>query len=142
LSTASTGTRARPLLRRVRIDRHALDVAEAALKQPEETPDLTIGPRKIDWLRRFISEYRDTEPELAAALAQAALARAMESDYSDVFERAAGAFPGPRHDPRNLLLRFFYHDRFRSDDDAARKAGLALYEYLNYDLPANKELSP
>lgn len=56
------------LLRRVRIDRAAIRVAESGVKVPDESPQLRVGPRKLNWLRQFVSEYRETEPELVSAL--------------------------------------------------------------------------
>jgi hypothetical protein len=129
------------LLRRVRFDRAALRIAEAALAIPEESKDLVLGPTKIQWLRRFIAEYGDTEPGLAAALAQAALQRAFSQKYSDLFDDAVRAFHGPPHDRRNRLLTFFYYGRFATDPAAEQIAERALGDYLNRDLPQNEALS-
>lgn len=130
------------LLRRVRFDRTALRVAETGLSMPEESKKLALGPRKIQWIARFIAEYADTEPDLATAVGQAALRRACGQNYSDIFEDAIRKFPGPRHDPRNLLLTFHYYSRFANDPSAQRRADGALNEYLNRDLPQNGSLSP
>ncbi len=128
------------LLRRVRFDRAAIKIAESGLRTPEESKELTLGPRKIRWLKRFASEYRETEPDLTAAFEQVALHRAFAQNYSDLFEEAARSFQGPRHDRRNLLLSFFYFSRFESrsiEEDAERR----LNNYLQKDLPQNQELS-
>ncbi len=127
------------LLRRVRFDRVALRVAEAGLKTPEESKELLLGPRKIHWLGRFVAEYGDTEPDLTAALAQAALRRAYAQNYSNVFDDAI-RLSGPRYDRRNWLLTFFYYSRFAQDAAAERRAERALDEYLNRDLPQNESL--
>ena len=58
------------LLRRVRFERPAFKLADAGLSVAEESNTLQIGPRKVQWLRRFISEHEKTEPALTAALAQ------------------------------------------------------------------------
>jgi hypothetical protein len=127
------------LLRRVRFDRAALRVAEAGLKIPEESKELLLGPRRIQWLARFIAEYGDTEPDLAAALAQTALRRAFGQNFSNLFDDAARRIPGPRHDRLNRLLAYHYYSRF-SDDFAAQKAERALKEYLDHYLPKNEAL--
>lgn len=129
------------LLRRVRYDRAALKVAEAGLKIPDEAKELLIGPEKIRWLKRFIEEYGETEPDLVAALAQTALGRAFAQDYDQIFDAAARSLPGPRHDRRNRLLSFFYHSRFGDSHGAHETAARALNEYLNHDLPSNETLS-
>lgn len=128
------------LLHRVRFDRAALQVAEAGVKTPEESKDLIIGPRKIQWLKRFIAEYGDTEPELATALAQTALGQAFCQDYSNLFDDAIQAFEGPRHDPRNRLLTYFYYWKFNEDPTAEKRSENALKEYLKSDLPRNASL--
>lgn len=129
------------LLRRVRFDRAALRAAETGLSTPEESKELQLGPRKIHWLKRFIQEYGDTEPDLAAALAHTALGRVSAQNFSDIFDDAVRAFPGPRHDPRNRLLTFFYYSRYANDPFAKRTAEKALNEYLTSDLPHNEALS-
>jgi hypothetical protein len=128
------------LLHRTRFDRPALRFAQSGLNIAEESKDFKLGPKKIRWLRQFVEKHSLDEPELAAALSQAALSRAMAQPYVDLFDDAARAFKGPRHDRNNLLLRFFYYMRF---DDAAMhgKSERALEKYLNDDLPKNKELT-
>lgn len=128
------------LLRRVRIDRTALRIAEAGLSEREEDPELLLGPRKLQWLSRFIAEYRDTEPALTSAMAQAALRRSFEQTYSDIFDKASRFFAGPRHDPLNRLLTFFYYGRFKNDPAADRKAQAALDEYLKRSLIQNNDI--
>jgi hypothetical protein len=129
------------LLRRVRFDRAALRVAEAGVNVPEEAKELLLGPRKIHWLKQFIAEYEDTEPELATAMAQVALRRAYAQTYCNLFDEAARKIRGPRHDRRNLLLTFFFYNRFTSDSLTQQKADRALKEYLTRDLPQNESLS-
>ena len=129
------------LLRRVHLDRPAIKIAETGACQREESKELFLGPRKIRWLKRFVDEYRETEPDLTAALEQVALRRAYAQQYSDLFQDAVNAFEGPRHDPRNLLLSFFYFARFRDDGYAQRKTDRLLKEYLERDLPKNEALS-
>lgn len=129
------------LLRRVRFDRAAIRIAEAGLRLPEESKKLLLGPMKIQWLRRFIAEYGETEPELAAALSRAALGRAAAQTFSNIFEDAARTFEGPQHDRRNRLLTFYYFGRFANDPTAEKKAERALDEYLTNDLPRNEALS-
>lgn len=129
------------LLRRVRFDRAALRIAEAALSVPEESQELVLGPKRIAWLQRFIAEYQDTEPELTAALAEAGLARAVSQSYYNLFDDAVRVLRGPRHDRRNWLLRYFYYGRFANDRDSEKRAERALHEYLQRDLPQNKEIS-
>ncbi|MGD9857513.1 MAG: hypothetical protein AB7U20_21430 [Planctomycetaceae bacterium] len=129
------------LLRRLRIDRTSLRIAEAGANAPEEAKELTLGPKKIGWLQTFAKEYRSSEPELVAALEQVALGRAYTQDYSDIFETATRTFVGPRHDRRNSLLTFFYHMRFADDRRTDRTAQRFLDQYLTRDLPQNPELS-
>lgn len=130
------------LLRRARFDRAALRVAEAGLSVREESEEMLLGPKRIQWLRQFIAEYRETEPELTAALAQTALRRAYGQNYSDLFDDAARSFSGPLHDRRNKLLKFLYYGRFQRDAEAARTAEQALNDYLDHDLPKNEALLP
>jgi hypothetical protein len=129
------------LLRRVRFDRSAIKIAEAGLRLPEETKDLLVGPRKLHWIQRFAAEYRDTEPDLIAALRQAALQRAFSQNYVDVFRDAASMVPGPAHDRNNLLLRFFYFMRFANTERKEKEAERYLERYLKEDLPKNTSLS-
>ena len=129
------------LLRRVRIDRAALSVAEVGLKFAEPPQKLLLGPKKLQWLKRFIQEHEDTEPDLTAALSRAALRRAFAQPYDDLFEQAIRTFPGPKHDRQNLLLNFFYYGRFDDDPLAEHKADEALERYLSADLPKNESLS-
>lgn len=127
------------LLRRVRFDRPAVKLAEAGLRVPEEAKELKIGPRKFEWLKRFAAEYRQSEPDLVAALQQAGLQRASAQPYGDLFEEAIQAFEGPTHDRHNLLLSYFYYTRF-DDDDLQDKGERCLEQYLKEDLPKNKAL--
>lgn len=129
------------LLHRVRFDRAALRVAEDGLKTPEESKELLLGPGKLRWVKLFAKEYGDTEPDLAAALLQTALGRAFAQQYSDLFDQAAQSIPGPRHDPRNQLLTFFYYSRFADDSSAESNADRALERYLTVDLPQNVGIS-
>ncbi len=129
------------LLRRVRFERAAIKIAETGVRVPEESTELVLGPRKIRWLKRFMAEYRETEPDLVAALEHAALGRAFAQDFIDMFEEAVRTFQGPRHDRRNLLLSFFYFAKFDDDGYADRNTNRALKEYLEIDLPKNAELS-
>lgn len=125
------------VLRRARFDRAALQVAESGVTSPDESHELLIGPRKIHWLRRFIDEYADTEPDLAAALVQTALGRAYSQNFSNLFDEAARVLPGPRHDPRNLLFTFFFYSQFNDDAMSEAKATKSLDDYLKRDLPGN-----
>lgn len=129
------------LLRRVRFDRAAIKIAESGALAREESTELFLGPRKIRWLKRFLSEYRETEPDLTTALKQVALNRAFAQSFSDLFAEAASAFEGPPHDRRNLLLSFFYYIRFSRDESAQEIADRSLKKYLEEDLPNNTELS-
>lgn len=125
------------VLRRVRFDRGAMQVAESGAKIPEESHELLIGPRKINWVQRFVAEYGDTEPDLAAALAQTALSRAYAQNFSNLFDEAVRRLNGPRHDPRNLLLTFFYYSQFKDESLSGGMATKALDDYLKRDLPGN-----
>ena len=129
------------LLRRVRFERPAFKLADAGLSVAEESNTLQIGPRKVQWLRRFISEHEKTEPALTAALAQGALRRAYSQPYSDLFQTCASQFQGPRHDRKNLLLTFHYYGSFEDDPFAERSAAAAFEAYLNQYLPTCGELS-
>jgi hypothetical protein len=129
------------LLHRVRFDRAALRVAEAGVKAPEESKELLLGPGKLRWVKLFAKEYGDTEPDLAAALLQTALGRAFAQNYADLFDQAAESIPGPRHDPRNRLLTFFYYNRFADDASSEERTERALERYLNVDLPQNEGIS-
>lgn len=129
------------LLRRVRFDRPALKIAETGANHPEEEKRLILGPRKIDWVARFVGEYQDTEPALAAALAQTALRRAYNQNFSNLFDEAVRKIPGPKHDPCNRLLTFFYYCKFTRDNVAEQKADRALEDYLKRELPQNKSLT-
>ncbi|MGN6546982.1 MAG: hypothetical protein ACTHK7_18145, partial [Aureliella sp.] len=127
------------LLRRVRFDRPAIKLAEAGLRVPEEAKELNIGPRKFQWLKRFAAEYRQSEPDLVAAMQQVALHRASAQPYGDLFEEVSQAFEGPPHDRRNLLLSYFYYIRF-DDERLEDKGERCLQRYLKEDLPRNKAL--
>jgi hypothetical protein len=129
------------LLRRVRFDRAALRVAEAGVNVPEEVEEFLLGPKKLHWLKQFVKEYGDTEPDLVAAMSQAALNRAFNQQFADVFEETIQSFSGPRHDPRNLWLAFLYYGRFTDDSTADKRAERALEQYLNRDLPQNDALT-
>lgn len=129
------------LVRRIRFDRPALRVAESGLRAAEEDKELLIGPSKIGWLRKFIANYRETEPELVAALAQAALARAYVQNFSDLFEEAIKSFPGPRHDLGNRLLTYHFFSPIENRS-AQQKARAALDMYLHRELPQNTAISP
>jgi hypothetical protein len=129
------------LLRRIRFDRAAIRIAEKAVRVPDEMRKLKLGPKKIDWLKDFATEYRAFEPDLVEALEQVALRRAHAQPYSDMFEKATKAFTGPRHDRKNSLLRFFYYAQFGDDRKAETRAENSLQQYLTKDLPANQELS-
>lgn len=129
-------------LHRARFDRPAIKYAESGAYAREESKALQFGPRKLDWLKRFSAEYRETEPDLVRALQHVALCRAFAQPYSDLFEQAAEAFEGPPHDRRNLLLSFFYFGKFEDDNEALRCMEEALEEYLELDLPKNEQLSP
>lgn len=129
------------LLRRIRFERPALRVAESGLRAPEEDKELLLGPRKMAWLRKFIANYEEYEPELAAALAQNALARAYAQNYSDLFAEAVTGFSGPRHDRRNRLLTYLFFSNFESRS-AQQKASGALDVYLRRELPQNETISP
>ncbi len=128
------------LLYRVRIDRVALRIAERELSKPDELPEILLGPMKFGWLKKFIREYQDTEPELTSALEQAALDRAFSQQYFDMFELVAKSLTGVRHDPQNSLLAYHYYCRF-DDQLAEEKADNALDRYLKRDLHANENLS-
>ncbi len=139
----ATLLKAAKLVRRIRIDRPSLRIAAAGLKKKEEdedeSEDFVIGPDKIKWLRDFCKDYRGTEPELVSALEQAALKRVFQQPYVDVFSDGAKTFAGPPHDPKNNLLRFFYHNTSREVD---QRANLAINSYLMTDLPLGKRLPP
>ena len=87
------------LLRRVRIDRAAIRVAEVAVRAPEESKELLLGPKKIKWLKDFAAEYRSTEPDLVAALERVALRRAFAQNFSDLFDDGHQGFHGPTTRP-------------------------------------------
>jgi hypothetical protein len=129
------------LLHRLRFDRTALRVAEAGVKTPEESNELLLGPVKLRWVTLFAKEYGDTEPDLVAAVQQTALGRAYAQNFSDLFDQAAQSLPGPRHDPRNQLLTFFYYTRFAEEPTSEVRAERALERYLNIDLPQNQGIS-
>lgn len=131
------------LLRRVRFERAAIKMAETGvrIREPDETEDLLLGPRKIRWLTQFRTEYTETEPDLTSALTRVALGRAFLQNFSNLFDEAARAFQGPRHDPRNLLLSFFYFSKFQTDNFAQKKVDRLLKNYLEHDLPKNEALT-
>jgi len=128
------------LLWKQRFDRPALRVAEAGLKVREESDELLLGPSKMRWLQQFNKEFEDTEPDLVAALSQAALSRAFRQDFFDLFDEAVLLFPGPRHDRRSRVLTYLFHSQ-TSNQRAHKRAEAALDEYLKRDLPQNESLS-
>lgn len=128
------------LVRRIRFDRAALKVASVALRLPEESTELTLGPRKIDWIKSFIAEYKNTEPDLVAAVSRVALLRAYGQNYGDLFEEVTKALPGPAHDPRNRLLSFFFELKYPSRTSRA-DAQRQIETYLTVDLPQNPNIS-
>ncbi len=96
------------LLRRVRFDRAAIRAAEAGLRVPEEFDDTHLGPKKLQFLRRFVAEYEKTEPELVAALAQTARA-SLRSKILRYFRRCRSlvswaAARSPKPDAHLFLL--------------------------------------
>jgi hypothetical protein len=111
------------------------------MRGPEEGRDLLLGPRRLQWLKQFIEEFKDTEPDLTDALGQLALHRAAAQPYADLFDSAVRTFNGPRHDRKNQLLTFFFYGRFEDDSLAERKARFALDLYLKRDLPQSETLS-
>jgi len=129
------------LLRRVRFDRAAIRVAEAGLRAPEEFKELLIGPGKLHWLLKFAEEYRETEPDLVAALQAVALRRAFIQDFADVFKTASKVIRGPQHDPQNLLLSFFFELRFTNERGSKDLAEQSLNRYLKESLPKNEALT-
>ncbi len=126
------------LVRRIRIDRAALRIAQAALSRPDEDPELLIGPQKVKWLKDFSKNFQATEPQLVNALQRTALLRAFAQPFVDVFEVVTKTFRGPPHDPRHSLLAFFYHSSF---SNAHEKEDERLQQYLTVDLPQCQELS-
>lgn len=127
------------LLRRIRFDRAAIRVAEAGVRVPEEAPEILIGPKKLKWVQGFVAEYGQTEPDLAAAISQAAIGRAYTQNFTDLFEAATKILEGPRHDPGNRLLSFFFFSQFEGRS-SERQSQAALTSYLE-DLPQNEALS-
>ena len=130
------------IVRRRRIDRAAIKIATAGLNQKleyeDEIPDSTITPKKIQWLREFSNDFRDLEPNLVRAIEIAALDRAADQPYTDVFDETINAFRGPAHDPRNLFRAFQY---WLQDEDDENPAHAFLHEYVTNDLPSNEQLS-
>lgn len=129
------------LLRQVRFERPALRLARIGVKAEESGDDLLLGQSKIEWLKSFSEDYRSSEPELVAALQQAALLRAYSQTYADLFEYAIKTFRGPPHDPNNHLLASLYHSTF-DDAQSDQQARRSLQIYLTKDLPANEQISP
>lgn len=129
------------LLRRVRIDRSAIRAARAGVQVPEEFDDITIGPRRISWLREFTKEYQGIEPDLVQSLHKVARCLAYCGNYVDMFSEVTRHFGGPSHDRNNALLTFFFESTM-GDHSSQEKAKQALDKYLTVDLPGNKELSP
>ncbi len=130
------------LVQRLRFDRVALAEARRETARREDSPgDVSqedwIGPIKLRWLMEFTTDNRRTEPKLVAALHRAALSRAFQTDYANIFEVAAKKLAGPAHDPKNLLLAFQYHDRF---DNGERDAQVSIDRYLK-DLQTNTQLT-
>ena len=132
------------IVRRIRIDRPAIKIATAGLNQKlpygVEIPDATIVPEQIQWLKSFCSDFRDSEPDLVRALEIAALDRALNQPYTDVFSEAVKTFRGPAHDPKNLF-RIFQYWVGAEDNEDIEDAHSYLYEYVNNDLPSNEKLS-
>ena len=130
------------IVRRMRIDRAAIKIATAGANQKleyeDEVPDSTISLEKIQWLREFSNDFQDVEPNLVRALEIAALDRAADQPYIDVFNEAIKAFRGPVHDPRNLFRAFQY---WSGDDDDENTAHAFLLEFVKNDLPSNEQLS-
>ncbi len=129
------------LLRRSRISRAAIRNAKVGVAIVEELDELTIGPRLLLWLTKFALEFRDTEPDLVAALEAGALHRAFNQSFTDVFERAASTLRGPRHDRKNKLLSCFYWEQFSEDRFVFKRSEDFLEEYVKNDLPNNEELT-
>lgn len=127
------------LVRRIRFDRAALKVAQAGIQLPGESPQLLLGPRKLQWLVAFAAEHRQTEPELVKSIERVALRRAFAQDYGDIFLDAAKLLEGPPHDRHNLLLSHFYFSRFRTE--TAAEAEACLRSYLTDYLPKNQAIS-
>jgi hypothetical protein len=128
-------------LRRTCIDRAAIKIAIAGTEKygdvSLEPPGTTIIPEMIEWLLEFARDFRQTEPRLVKALELAALEKASDQNYGDIFELAVKFLRGPAHDPKNLLTRYFYQLRFAAPD---RKTRAHLKKYLTIDLPANKAI--
>ncbi len=79
--------RAAKIIRRMRIDRAAIRIATAGVKQKreyeDEIPNSTISPEKVTWLQEFGRDFRGIEPNLVRALEIAALDRAYRQPYCD-----------------------------------------------------------
>lgn len=110
------------VIRRTRIDRAAIKIATVAVNQKmeleDEIPGITLTPDLINWLAGFANDFRDSEPELVRALELAALDRASNQAYIDIYDAAAKKFSGPNHDPKNFLRSFFYFAAGNDEDEA------------------------
>ncbi len=132
------------LVRRTRIDRPALAEAIRETSRREFVPpaivdQVRIGPERLNWVIDFSKEYQSVEPQLVAALQAEACDRAMKQPFSDLNQIAMKAFPGPAHDPDNLLHQYLYQLQFR---DGAEAAAALLKKYLTTSLPKNERISP
>jgi hypothetical protein len=129
------------IVRKIRFDRAAIKIAEAGVNSTvpfeDDIPDSTITPEKIKWLKEFGADFRDVEPELVRALELAALHRASEQPYEDVFQETASSFAGPSHDAKNLLRTFLYYMSSEDSDEGQ----VYLDKYVTEDLPSNKSIS-
>lgn len=144
------------VVKRTRISRPAINLAlkgidkvaafDAAIEESvrqagfaDDEPELTISPELIAWLKDFGTTFRSTEPKLVRALELAALERASQQCYEDIFEMAVKQFKGPPHDPGNNLRCYFYG--MDSGGKPSRISKRYLTKYLEIDLPSNKAIS-
>lgn len=133
--------RAARIVRRTRIDRSAIKIVSTAVNQKVDleglNPGATLSPELIDSLASFANNFRSSERALVRAVEQAALDSALCQNYIDIFEKAAGVFRGPVHDPKNLLLSFFFFASIEGSDDLASDY---LEKYLA-SLETNRQLT-
>jgi hypothetical protein len=123
------------LVHALRCGRPALAEARQATRRASTE---TVTSDQLTWFRQWQAAWRESEPELVAAVGRNLLVVAMEQPDNQLVDELARRVPGPLHDPANCLPLMKYYDNFVDGDEQIETIKL---RYLRQDLPACATLS-
>jgi|GEM_PF-636649 len=125
-------------VRRIRIDRPALELARKLAAVRHRDPETKLSAVQISMLDDLRQKYIHQDPQLVRRISDACVRLAFDQSDPDSFRLVTRRVPGPVHDPAWTLTSSNYAGKFRGAEELQART---MRDYLTNELPGIQSLS-